>query len=78
MTITLAEFKEKGKSLNQLLWNWITFSDVSTDTETIYSEQGYETIKVADQTQTSEEEEEEEEEDANRNYHDVEYDIESG
>jgi len=50
-------------------------SDVSTDTETIYSEQGYETIKVADQTQTSEEEEEE---DANRNYHDVEYDIESG
>ena len=46
---------------------------MSTDTETIYSEQGYETIKVADQTQTSEEEE-----DANRNYHDVEYDIESG
>jgi len=50
-------------------------SDVSTDTETIYSEQGYETIKVADQTQTSESEEEE---DTSRNYHDVEYDIESG
>jgi len=50
-------------------------SDVS-ETETIYSEQGYETIKVADQTQTSESEEEEE--DTTRNYHDVEYDIESG
>jgi len=48
-------------------------SDVS-ETETIYSEQGYETIKAADQTQTSESEEE----DTTRNYHDVEYDIESG
>eukprot|EP00092_Neocalanus_flemingeri_P026852 GFUD01029108.1.p1 GENE.GFUD01029108.1~~GFUD01029108.1.p1 ORF type:complete len:726 (+),score=117.49 GFUD01029108.1:126-2303(+) len=49
-------------------------SDVSTDTETIYSEQGYETIKVADQTQTSDSEDG----DTSRNYHDVEYDIESG
>jgi len=49
-------------------------SDVSTDTETIYSEQGYETIKVADQTQTSDSEDG----DTTRNYHDVEYDIESG
>merc|ERR1719233_138374 len=48
----------------------------SDESETIYSEQGYETIKVADQTQTSESEEEEE--DTTRNYHDVEYDIESG
>ena len=47
-----------------------------SETETIYSEQGYETIKAADQTQTSESEEEEE--DTTRNYHDVEYDIESG
>lgn len=49
-------------------------SDVSTDTETIYSEQGYETMKVADQTQTSDSEEE----DTTRNHHDVEFDIESG
>ena len=47
---------------------------MSTDTETIYSEQGYETIKVADQTQTSDSEDG----DTTRNYHDVEYDIESG
>ena len=63
-----------GKSLNQLLWNSIDFSDVSTDKETIYSEQGYETMKAVDQTQTSDSEEE----DTTRTHHDVEFDIESG
>ena len=47
---------------------------MSTDTETIYSEQGYETMKVADQTQTSDSEEE----DTSRTHHGVEFDIESG
>jgi len=48
-------------------------SDVSTDTETIYSEQGYETIKITDQVQSSDSEEEE----PNQNYHDLEYEVES-
>jgi len=49
-------------------------SDVTSDTETIYSEQGYETRKAADQTPTSDSEDG----DTTRNDHDIEYDIESG
>ena len=46
---------------------------MSTDTETIYSEQGYETIQITDQVQFSDSEEEE----PNQNYHDLEYEVES-